>query len=420
MRKPIFKMSSVSEDKKDEGRYDPDLPKYSKLEEVDWHNEGFLHAGQVKGSMDGLLVYANRIYENHKILSAQNTRQQEEKKQPFRVKIQGAIAENEGKQREIDRIVKERVPKLNQEIAEYKEEISKIRKNPKEHIGGNVSKAGFYIGLFILFFLTIYLFVFYSSASYSAFFKEFTLNSIGVADSIFDPNAIPNALSAGIMELVLILTIPFVFLGLGYLIHKFQENKSVANYIKVLALIIVTFLFDAILAYEITEKIYNIKAENSFDDIEPYSIDLALHSVNFWLIIFAGFIVYIIWGLVFDFTMLGYDKMNSIALHIEPIQEKILKCEEKIDILDKTEHKLRGEIDRNMVDISKWQDILDNHIIYDWQGLSLSMSKFLSGWLGFCQGARLGDEHMRECRLNIEIFVNDRIKPKNQKDEESN
>ena len=44
-----------------------------------------------------------------------------------------------------------------------------------------------------------------------------------------------------------------------------------------------------------------------------YTISMAFQSVNFWMIIFAGFIVYLIWGFVFDFIMESHSKMDKIT-----------------------------------------------------------------------------------------------------------
>ncbi len=86
------------------------------------------------------------------------------------------------------------IEKINNKIEEWKEkiptlknEILHIKENPSTIMKDKVSKVGFYIGLFILLALTIYLFIFYSSASYSGFFKDFTEDlGNGVASAIFD------------------------------------------------------------------------------------------------------------------------------------------------------------------------------------------------------------------------------------------
>src|SRR5690606_16934537 len=151
-------------------------------------------------------------------------------------------------------------------------------------VGQRPARASFLVGVLILLCLSLYLFSFYSSASYSAFFKQFTLSEIGVANSIFDAQALSKALTDGVTELGLIVMMPFVFLGLGFLIHKFQQVQGAARYFKVAVLLAVTFIFDAILAYEITSKIKQIKAISSFEEPSPYYLLDAFGNVQFWLI----------------------------------------------------------------------------------------------------------------------------------------
>jgi hypothetical protein len=236
---------------------------------------------------------------------------QEELRKPFRVTLQELLGVNEGLKSQINMYETQLIPGKKARIEELKKEIIDIRKNPEHYTGIHVGKAGFYIGVFILSLLSIYLFIFYSSASYSAFFKEFKVDDIVITKAIFDANAIGNGLKDGITELIFLLTIPFVFIGLGFLIHKFQEAKGFTKYFKIAALLIVTFFFDAIIAYEITEKVYNIKRDNDLTGSLPeYSAGLAFGNVGFWLVIFAGFVVYLIWGFVFDFVMEAHAKLD--------------------------------------------------------------------------------------------------------------
>jgi len=90
------------------------------------------------------------------------------------------------------------------------------------------------------------------------------------------------------------------------------------------ALLAVTFLFDGLLAYIIEKKIYDFnKTLNS----ALYDIKIALGEAEFWMIIFAGFVVYIIWGLVFDFVMKEYDNLDKIRVFIRAKREEIANIE---------------------------------------------------------------------------------------------
>ena len=174
--------------------------------------------------------------------------------------------------------------------------------------------------------ITLYLVVFYISASYSAFFKEFSNDSLTAA--IFDADALTNSFKASWLEGILVITIPFVFMGLGYVIHMVQKVKGIKNIFRIIGLFITTFLFDALLAYQIEKKIYEF---NKTTDSSPYNLDIALGEAEFWMIIFAGFVVYIIWGLVFDFVMKEFENIDKIRAYIRGQKEKLIDLDKLIN-----------------------------------------------------------------------------------------
>jgi len=377
---------------------------------INRHEEGRQSGHALQGSKAGLAVCIRRIFENHKEVLRKDIIEQEKAKEPYKVKLQEYIQKNVQFISRIKKIKEEDIPRVQGKIENLKNDIREFKNNPQNVVGDKVSKAGFYIGLTILAFLTIYLFIFYSSASYSAFFKEFSLNSIGVADSIFDAQALSKSFNDGVSELVLILTIPFVFIGLGYLIHKFQEQKSWTKYLKIFFLIVVTFIFDSILAYEITEKIYNIKAENSFEEMPPYTIAMAFQSVNFWLIIFAGFLVYLIWGFVFDFVMEAYAKLDQLGILIRTKEEEIKHREEDVKKLEDEVDKLNYMIGDNDTEAEKLRTILDHRDVIRPKELEHSIFQFLNGWLEFLSYAKRPHSDSDDAHKLVNEFVVDNVK----------
>ena len=145
-------------------------------------------------------------------------------------------------------ILEETIANLEEKIQMIKSEIADVKHNPEKYVEDvdKKPKAQFYIGLIVLIPITFYLLVFYISASYSAFFKDFNTSQLSAA--IFDANALSKAISDGWLEAVFVATIPFAFMGLGYLIHMFQKHKNWLSYVKIGLLFVVTFIFDAILA----------------------------------------------------------------------------------------------------------------------------------------------------------------------------
>jgi len=382
----------------------PANPVEEKKEKLSYQDYGLHQAHMLGGSMPGLRVCLQKVYFDFKERIKDDFDKQEELKKPVRVKLEEYKGDIERWSNKVKKIREEDLPRLRQKIETLKEEKAHIRKNPQEIIGDQAGKPSFYIGSVILIFLTVYLFVFYSSASYSAFFKEFSLNQIGVANSIFDAQALSKAVTDGVTELVLILTIPFVFMGLGYLIHKIQEEKGYVKYVKIAFLILVTFLFDSFLAYDITEKIYNIKKDNSFGDVPPFSIPLAIGSINFWLIIFAGFIVYIIWGFVFDFVLEAFSKIDKVKVALKEKEQQIEDTTKFIADLNEDIDKMTHQIDNAKTQIKKLNETLNSVIIP--REFELEAFSFMSGWLAWMKGNGKNPTELEAAESIVHEFVN--------------
>jgi hypothetical protein len=370
---------------------------------ITYQEYGFQQAGHLGGTIPGLHVCLHKIYHDFRQEIKDDFARQEELKKPMRIKIEEYKGDNERLSNKIEKIKTETIPALKKIINNFKDELSNIRKNPEGITGDDAGKAGFIIGGVILLFLTAYLFVFYSSASYSTFFKEFTLNEIGVANSIFDANALSKAFYDGITELILILTIPFVFLGLGYLIHKFGEEKNIAKYFKIALLMLITFIFDSILAYEITDKIYNIKKENSFDVIPDYTLSMAFQSINFWLIIFAGFVVYVIWGFVFSFVMDAYAKMDKVKIALQEKEKQIKDTEAEIKDFELQIDKMIHTKGQNSIEINKLNRIIEGSIIP--KEFEHHVFSFSTGWMAWMKQSVKTTIELDDANKEIQEFV---------------
>ncbi|WP_379085156.1 hypothetical protein [Pedobacter sp. UC225_65] len=143
-----------------------------------------------------------------------------------------------------------------------------------------------------------------------------------------------------------------------------------------IALFIVTFLFDGLLAYQIEKKIYDF---NKTPDSLPYNLKIALGESEFWMIIFAGFVVYIIWGLVFDITMKEHENIDKIKGHIKTKFEEIKLLEttkneiiEEINNLKKKTVEITGKI-------AELQSVIDGFVLNLKQYL-LYHHQYKEGW----------------------------------------
>ncbi|HIG73529.1 MAG TPA: hypothetical protein EYQ24_02800 [Bacteroidetes bacterium] len=362
---------------------------------ADFEALGFARASNMQGSMPALLVCLRRLYEEFlSEVSADDAARLQ-----AQAERDAQLAELRGKRDKhratVQALRETKVPKARESVERLRDEIRATRENPAAVREEAPSKASYWIGVLILACLTVYLLVFYSSASYSAFFREFGAGEIGVANAIFDAQAFANAFQHGLAELVLIAMMPFVFLGLGFLIHKFQQQEGVGKYLKVGALVGVTFLFDAILAYEITHKIADLQAQMAFQTPEPYALADAAQNVQFWLIIFAGFIVYLIWGFVFDFTIEEHEKLDAVRLAIRSKQDEVRHIEGRIAEDEKRADTLELAVANLTTEIGALE-AAPLIVSYNPKAFKDRIGQFMEGWVHYLKANKHPDSAVDE------------------------
>jgi hypothetical protein len=380
-------------------------------EKMTYRQWGYVQAGKTKASITSLEPCLLSVVQQKKLEMAADEQLQEEHRSEIEKEIAGLVGQKNVK--ENCKSAKEKSLDFEErKIEDYKREREEIKTNPNVVLGGDPpSKATFIIGAFIIAMLTIYLFVFYSSASYSAFFKTFTVND-GTVEAIFDAQAISKALAQSVTELLLICLIPAIFLGLGYLIHKFSSEmkkksnslaRKVGYILAIVLLFVVTFVFDAILAYSIDEKIYNL---NKFIDTPDYSVSLAFQDVRFWLIIFSGFVVYVIWGLVFNFVMDAYYQLDRVNVRLRALEEKIADSKSQCNLLKEDIQNLTNEITQLEAEIEK-KRVDQNKSIFTPDAIALEINNFVAGWLAFMGGLGMSKNSQNDVKVVAERIIAD-------------
>lgn len=342
---------------------------------ITYYQSGFAASIKASGTPIVLKTCFQNLYTSFLDQCRKQKSEQEKLKQPFKEeqernrtdlkKWETAISVYELKEEE-----------LSESIKEMKHDIIDVRVRPDQYgiSDGKGAKARFFIGLFLILPITLYLLVFYISASYSAFFKMFSNDSLTAA--IFDADALTNSFDASWLEGVLVITIPFVFMGLGFVIHMVQKDKGKKNLLRISGLYMLTFLFDALLAYQIEKKIYEF---NKVLGSSPYNLPIALGEAEFWMIIFAGFVVYVIWGLVFDFVMKEYENLDEINVFIRGKQDKMADVQiEKLENKEKINDFKQKVITTNGI-ISQLQTKIDG-FVFPVKEYLLYHNQYKEGW----------------------------------------
>ena len=107
---------------------------------------------------------------------------------------------------------------------------------------------------------------------------------------------------------------------------------------------------------------------------------MAAHDVNSWAVIFCGFIVYILWGIVFSVCMGAYSKMDFNKTRLEEIKSEIENFEQKIRTEQDEIKALDLEISKISNLIGELMKKLGNEAYIDYASVKQEMNNFFVGW----------------------------------------
>lgn len=374
----------------------------AKLQDETYVYYGTRICGKVTASLPALSAFLPRVFNAEKQRQVADEELQQRHKQQLMRKLEETDDEITLTKAEIGKN-EHRIQELDDSIAGLREKLIEAK-----NLHGEVNKMAkvkLVIGIVILAILTLYLIVFYSSTFYSAFFKQFGVN-VNVGEAMFDPQAIPHALSDGFGELIFILCAPIIFMGLGYGLHFFMQQDSWTKYVKTGCVLVITFIFDCILAYLIAKKIYDIEIMTKLGQYPDFNIGMAIEDVNVWAVIFCGFIVYIIWGIVFDMTLTAYEDIRSNRKEIMKLEDGIQTkkealSQEKQQLTDK-KAKLEGlENKRRSLEVAMSQTI---H--FDVQIIKTALSDFFTGWMTMMNGLSRPKAEQDEANQIYKMTIN--------------
>lgn len=388
----LFKMKSVSTNTSSAINIaSPD----NKLQDETYVYYGTRICGKVTASLPVLNPFLLKIYNGEKQRQISDQQLQQQRRDKLNNDLTAKMGDIAQEKTNRD-ATESKIKGFNEELVELVSDLTDA-KNKNGEVN-KMARIKLWIGGVILMILTVYLFIFYSSTFYSAFFKDFTAE-ISIGAAMFDAKALPNAMTTGFGELVFILCAPVIFMGLGYALHFFMQSKSVVKYLKAGSVLLITLIFDCILAYLIGKKIYDIEALMSLNEMPPFNVDMAIVDPNFWAVIFCGFIVYLIWGIVFDMAMTAYEDLRSNKNEIEHIKEKINHV--KLQLLN--EQQQLSACDAKITKLESEKIIIEKtmaqSVYYDVHIIKAAMSDFFSGWMAMMNGLTRPSEEQEKAKI---------------------
>lgn len=299
-----------------------------------------------------------------------------------------------------------------QEIVAKEGEIE-VLENEKVVIRNAENEAGdttpFVIGAFITVLLTLYLFVFYSSSGYSAFYG-IKPGSLG----FINPDVFSDASNKGGGVIMLIILFPVIFLGLGFLIHdaleKIKAGKGRRSAITTISiLLVITFITDAFIGYKISEGVHTNDFNAGRTD-SLWKFEMVFSDINFYLVLILGFVVYVIWGFLLNYVLSHpYLKTESdrIKKAIEELNAKISKKKEDLFQINSRIQKLESDIATIENRIAEKQKNIIGYqhgdIPINLASLRASVGEFMGGWQNYTHGNL---PHRKAARIVEESIIN--------------
>ena len=335
-----------------------------------------------------------------------NTALQEKQNKDLKIKLTELTSKKEAIEKQVNQIEDKVLKDLDDKITRCDFEKNDAQDNPTKYgIDSDPdpsTKTLFYIGCIILASVGIFLAIFYMSATYSAFFKDWGAESeTEIISKIFDSQAFIKAWQDSTAAGLLVSLSVFIFLGLGVLLHVFNKEVGKLKWIKVAAIILITFTFDGLLAYYIEDNVYRI---NETLNSETFNLKIAIETVGFWIIIFFGFVTYIIWGLVFDFTMDKWSKFSPLRNFISKKEDEKKKLERIKEQTKLTQDKLEGEIAEYNISIDKIDEELKEPVISK-SHLKTYIDAYAKGWIFGIAACAISEEVKDRRRTNCQSVL---------------
>ena len=138
----------------------------------------------------------------------------------------------------------------------------------------------------------------------------------------------------------------------------------------------------------------------------PYDISMAFQSMNFWSVIFAGFIVYVIWGFVFDFMMEEYYKLDKVSVRIKELEQNIKSYKQTCNKLHENITDTLKQLNTKKSEKESKNNELTYMTIVNKDIVALELNHFTIGWLNYMSGAGKSKPLQDEVRIQSDNFIN--------------
>lgn len=368
-----------------------------------FYQKGIVEAGHTGGSLAALRAGLARVWTH----AVNRATKDEASREQYR---EGLLKEIQAKQEQINSLEQKiatktkaietieevQVPRFKQEIERLetqKDNLTTRISAMRDAVQKNPVSRVLYWTLMIL--GTLYLYMFYVTASYSALFRspgesveeatkeESNLNA--VFSAIFDPDAYTTFNFHWI--------IPVAFLMLGILLHLALDTKGWKMWVWVPLSILVVLAADGILAFFMESRAHEMKFMTGADDQATYTLfGDAITDPNFYFILILGTASVVSWTIIVHLLKNLYGNepaLREIQTQTEILNRKIAKEEANKDKAETQQKVLEAEQQVHELEIEGLRDSIAaisqkmQHVTYSPSKVADYVLEWFKGWMGY-------------------------------------
>ena len=351
------------------------------VEYVNLQEFGYEKSGNVKGDPEVYTSYLNMILNGDLVdekFSGLNEDDKPEKRSKLK-QLESKLEETSQQNEKINAQIKEKKDKIDVRREELLDIRKKYEDDPEAMKREIFSPFKFSISVFILIALTGYLFFFYVSAAYRALYTDFEAIATRIAAGLGTGSIMPKPaeLAEALQYNFLLFLVPFVFYAFGWAFHVILELKHKYKFVFLGALIAVTFFVDFLLAMLIHNNLEYAKELMGLAT-KSWAADPA-----FYMILFLGFIVYILWSILMDSVVREWSK-RMVTVNLKKIVKHLRNDTKELQSKLIPEEPIRFDIGNLREDIGTV--ILGN--------LKSYIDQFTTGWISY-----LSPQNLKEVKV---------------------
>ncbi len=351
------------------------------VEYVHLQEFGYEKSGNVKGDPEVYTSYLNMLLNGDLVdekFSGLNEDEKPEKRSKLK-ELEAQLDETSKQNKDLDAQIKEKQDKIDVRREELLDIRKKYENDPETMKREIFSPFKFSISVFILIMLTGYLFFFYVSAAYRALYTDFEAIASRIAAGLGTGSIMPQPaeLAEALQYNFLLFLVPFVFYAFGWAFHVILELKHKYKFVFLGGLIGVTFFVDFLLALLIHNNLEYAKELMGLAT-KSWAADPA-----FYMILFLGFIVYLLWSILLDSVVREWAK-RMVTVNLKKIVKHLRNDIKELQNKLKPEEPLRFDIANIREDLGTI--ILGN--------LKSYIDQFTTGWISY-----LSPQNLKEVKV---------------------